>query len=129
MKIQRLTEEEMAKLPFPDTARAIGGIFVQTGDDIPEDTIKKIRDQFRKNIEGSKMYTAIEGEGGFFKGMGRPTVSSKLKNTLKDIKELAPYLVISSFVVLLVIVLLSRIVPTNEQIKPVAEVIINNLGS
>lgn len=39
-----------------------------------------------------------------------------------------PYIVISSIVVLLTVMLLSRIMPTAEVVKPAAEVMIKNLG-
>jgi hypothetical protein len=49
-----MNEEEIKKLPFPETARLLGGILVIKSDPIPEEDLEKIRFQFNECIRGSK---------------------------------------------------------------------------
>lgn len=52
MKIKKLTEEEIAKLPFPDTARALGGIlYFDSG--LSQEDVDKLRKQFKESLANS----------------------------------------------------------------------------
>jgi hypothetical protein len=53
IKIIPMTEEEIARLPFPETARLLGGIMVMM-DDIDPKVVKRIRRQWRITISKLK---------------------------------------------------------------------------
>ena len=49
-KLVKLTRKEIAKLPFPETARALGGILVPDVEPLDPKVVAKIRKQFKKAI-------------------------------------------------------------------------------
>jgi len=50
LKLIKLTEEEIEKLPFPETARAIGGILDIVDTPLSEELLKKVRQQWRESL-------------------------------------------------------------------------------
>lgn len=56
MRIKRLTEEEIAKLPFPDTARAIGGVFELSDNNISQEDVDKLRESFQSLSNTVKVF-------------------------------------------------------------------------
>jgi hypothetical protein len=48
--IRRLTEKEIRGLPFPETARAIGGILVLEDRTITEEELAEIKKLFNRSI-------------------------------------------------------------------------------
>lgn len=61
VKLKKLTEKEISKLPFPETARAIGGYLYFQDSNISESDIRKIRKQFRESIKNAVWRTPIIG--------------------------------------------------------------------
>lgn len=56
LKLIKLTEEEIAKLPYPETARKIGGIMDFVDIPVSDELLKKIRKQFRESIYNADSY-------------------------------------------------------------------------
>ena len=63
LKLIKLTEEEIAKLPFPETARKIGGIMDFVDIPVSEETMKIIRKQFRESMHNADVFRAPIEEG------------------------------------------------------------------
>jgi len=50
IKIKSLTKEQINKLPFPKTARLLGGIITIASPEIDEEQLRKFRRQYRITI-------------------------------------------------------------------------------
>jgi hypothetical protein len=48
---KKLTEQEIQRLPFPETARLLGGILVIKDTSITQADIRKLRREFRKAVK------------------------------------------------------------------------------
>jgi len=62
MKLVKLTEEEIKKLPYPDTARAIGGVLVPKYNNMSDADIaqfKKMWHEHTKQNNGKEFKTPI----------------------------------------------------------------------
>ena len=51
IRLKKLTRKQMAKLPFPFTTKALGGILEVVPDEVDLKTIEKIRKEWRKFLE------------------------------------------------------------------------------
>jgi hypothetical protein len=61
VRVRKLTEEEIEKLPFPETARKIGGV-LEIVDDIPEKEIERFRELWYKLFKESKWSNTLGEE-------------------------------------------------------------------
>ena len=51
LKIRKLTEEEIQKLPYPETAKKIGGI-LEIHNDLNEQEVEKLKESWYNNFKG-----------------------------------------------------------------------------
>lgn len=56
LRLIKLTEEEIAELPYPETARKIGGILDIVDTPLSDELLKKIRKQFRESLSNADEY-------------------------------------------------------------------------
>lgn len=57
IRVIKLSRKEMARLPFPFTAKRLGGLWVIQDDSIDQSQIDKIRKQFKESIKNLEFKT------------------------------------------------------------------------